>query len=296
MDTKLPWTTAKFLATGTVDREANVLRGYVVAQEGPFKSEGRGEFDLAGLRKIAALGNQARGGLKSRLGHPTMSDDGIGKFLGRSKSFRMDSVRLKREGEWTLLHAVRADLHFDASAFSTPNGNLAVYLMDRANSDPDSLSSSLVLKANEVERIDPKTKKPLLNPDGSIAPPLWVPVQLHASDIVDTGDAVDGLLSAGINIDGLPNEIAMKGLEMLRQQFDGKTREFAEKRLQTWLVRALNAIYGEPDDDECDVEETELLKPGYIVYSTAIVAEFPKPCMSVDVAKLHLAIAERSGR
>jgi hypothetical protein len=33
-----------------VDREAKVIRGYVVAQEGPFKSAGRGEFDTAALK------------------------------------------------------------------------------------------------------------------------------------------------------------------------------------------------------------------------------------------------------
>jgi hypothetical protein len=46
-----------------VDREKNILRGYVIAQEGPFKSDGRGEFDKAALQAIERLGNAKSGWL-----------------------------------------------------------------------------------------------------------------------------------------------------------------------------------------------------------------------------------------
>src|SRR6478736_2517606 len=75
-------------ATG-VDRGtgAGVLRGYVVAQEGDFKSEGRGAFDRAALAEVVRLGNAARGGLKSHFTHADMSSDGLGKLLGRTRDF-----------------------------------------------------------------------------------------------------------------------------------------------------------------------------------------------------------------
>src|SRR5262249_52901615 len=46
-----------------VDRTGyGALLGYVVAQEGPFKSEGRGEFDRKSLEMIVQMGNDAKAG------------------------------------------------------------------------------------------------------------------------------------------------------------------------------------------------------------------------------------------
>src|SRR5262245_5501711 len=177
-----------------VDRAAGMLRGYVVAQLGPFKSDGRGEFDDKSLEMIVELGNAAPKGLKSRLGHPTLSEDGIGKHLGRSRDYRMGKALDARTGK--MVKAVRGDLVFDSSAHDTPHGDLAGYIMNLAESDPLALSSSLVLETDQVMRLE-EDGTPKLGPDGEPLPPLWRPTKLHASDIVDTGDAVDGLLSAG---------------------------------------------------------------------------------------------------
>lgn len=250
----MTWLSAKSIKVGgKVDRERKALLGYVVAQEGPFKSDGRGEFNEKGLKKLAALMNKNPGGTKSRLSHPTMSDDGIGKFLGRAKNARMDSVKLNRNGEVVLLHAVRADLYFDPSAFKTPNGDLATYVMDLAESDPDAISSSVVIDPQIEEQLDAKGR-PILDEAGNPKPPLWYPLAIHASDIVDTGDAVDGLLSAsGIDFFGLPDGIARQGFEMLKKQFAGKSREFVKQHLSAWTDRALSMMYGEDDsmNDDC---------------------------------------------
>ena len=202
-----------------VDREKNVLMGYVVAQKGVFKSE-RGQFDDQDLNTIFKLGNASGAGLKSRLAHPTLSDDGIGKFLGRSRGFWMDGLR------------VRANLHFDKTAFDTPSGNLAKYVMDLAESDPEAISSSLVLQVKEEFQLDAKGK-PLLDEGGEPLPPLWRPTKLHASDIVDTGDAVDGLLSS----DALPDAAVRKGCELLDSVFAGQPWEVVEARCLAWLSR-----------------------------------------------------------
>src|SRR5678816_4043274 len=95
------------------DLQGKVLRNYVVAIEGDFK-DGRGAFDSQGLKEISLMINGGRSGLKSRFGHPSIFQDTLGRFLGRSKSARMDSV-VNADGE--RVPAVRADLHFDESAF-----------------------------------------------------------------------------------------------------------------------------------------------------------------------------------
>lgn len=277
----MAWLSAKAVKVGgSVDREKKAIMGYVVAQEGSFKSDGRGAFDLKGLKKIVTLMNRNPGGTKSRLSHPTMSDDGIGKFLGRAKNARLDTVKLNRDGEIVLLHCVRADLYFDESAFKTPNGDLATYVMDLAESDPDAISSSVVIDPEVVEQLDSKGR-PVLDENGNAKPPLWYPLAIHASDIVDTGDAVDGLLSAsGVNFAELPDGIARQGFEMLKTQFAGKDRKFAQEHLTAWMERALNHFYGDEAEELPEVQDEE--KP-----------ELQRPGMTSEVAALRMQLAEK---
>lgn len=181
-----------------VDRNKAVLHGFVLAQEGPFKSEGRGEFNEKALKGIVKLANAEPNGLKSRFNHPTLSDDGVGKHLGRVHGARMDSARVRRGDEFVMVKAVRGDLHFDPTALRTPPGGggrpLGQYVMDLAETDPDALSSSLVLEVDEEFRLN-KDGTRVRDADGRELPPLWYPKRLHSSDIVNVGDAVDGLLS-----------------------------------------------------------------------------------------------------
>lgn len=230
-----------------VDREKKAILGMVLAQEGPFKSEGRGEFDKKSLRQIVKLGKAAPRGLKSRFTHPTASDDGLGKMLGRVVNIRMSSVVLNRgDGDLRELAAVRGDLFFAESAFNTPSGDLATYTMDLTEEDPDSISSSLVLKTAEETRLKKDGTPELDEETGEPLPPLWRPLELHASDIVDTGDAVDGLLS----FEGLPDKYLREGIQLLDCQFDGKDREFVEEHLETFKRRYLAYRYGEDIDEE----------------------------------------------
>lgn len=231
-----------------VDKEEKILRGYVVAQEGPFKTPGRGEFDKAALREIVRMGNAARGGLKSRFTHPDMSNDGLGKFLGRSQRFSLASATVQRQGELVEVDAVRADLHFDATALTTPPEGgrpLGWYVMHLAESDPDALSSSLVLHADEEVRLN-KDGTRMKDSEGNDLPPLWRPIRLHASDIVDTGDAVDGLLSAQLDVEGFPLAALWKGAQMLDSVFAGQPREVVETRCREWLERYLARRFGAP--------------------------------------------------
>lgn len=228
-----------------VDRDANVLRGYVAAQLGPFKSDGRGEFDLPALEEIVRLGNASRQALKSRFGHETACDDGLGKFLGRPKDFVLGETKTA-SGE--VVPAVRADLHFDKTAMEEPPGGgkpLGVYVMDLAESDAGALSSSLVLKAKKTYRR--KADGTLeTDADGEPLPPLWFPEKLMGSDIVDTGDAVDGLLSVA----DLPNEYLWQATEMLDGLFADKSRAEVAERLTGWLGRYLDQRFGPPPKPE----------------------------------------------
>jgi len=215
-----------------VDRENKVLRGYVVAEKGVFKNADRGEFDDLSLDGIVKLWGEHRNGLKSRFTHPSLSDDGLGKFLGRSKNARIEGT------------AVRADLHLDPTSFNTPHGNLGGYIMDLAENDPGAFSSSLVLKADKLERLD-EHKRPILSKEGKQLPPLWRPTRLHASDVVDTGEAAGDFMSMDMDVEGLPDELVRRGTFLLNEAFPGKPREVVQERLQAWVNRYLDLRYGE---------------------------------------------------
>lgn len=224
----------------SVDREAGIIRGYVVAQLGPFKSDGRGEFDEQSLQEIVSL--WPSNGLKSRFTHPTESNDGLGKHLGRAHNPQLSTVTVDRDGKQVEVPAVRADLHFAKSAFRTPNGDLASYVMDLAEEDGAALSSSLVLRKKERWRRD-KDGVLLTGPDGIELPPLWTVTHLFGSDVVDEGDAVDGFLSVGNGADWTRDTLA-KGNELLDKLFSGQTRSVVRTRCEAFLNRYLNKRYG----------------------------------------------------
>ena len=238
-----------------VDRQLNAIMGYVVAQEGPFKSEGRGEFDAKSLRQIVKLmkttprGTPRKLGVKSHFAHPTLSDDGIGKFLGRVRRPYIDKIttdETAEDGTFKELEVVRGDLYFDKTALEEPVGGgkpLGAYVMDLAESDPDALSSSLVLSVEQEYRLDGKGHH-AVDENGRELPPLWRPTAIYGSDLVDEGDAVDGLLSAQLNIDGLPDAALRRGCELLDKHFPEKSREFIRERCAAWLERYLTRRFG----------------------------------------------------
>ncbi len=227
-----------------VDRDKKILRGFVVAQRGPFKTPGRGEFDDSSLATIAQMINSQKIGLKSRFTHPDLSNDGLGKYLGRAREAFIDNDR------------VRANLYLDPSSFNTPHGNLGGYVLDLAESDSEAISSSLVLTVDKEYRLeaDGTAKK---DENGDPLPPLWRPKKLHATDIVDTGDAVDGLLSTELDADGLPDALVRRGSELLDKAFPGLPREVTEKRLTEYLQTYLNRRYGDPETRK---RNTDLLR------------------------------------
>ena len=173
-------------STVGVDAKAKIIHGYIVAEIGEFKTEGRGQFDGASLDAIVRLMQRNTLGTLVRYTHGTFFEDAIGSFLGRARNPRRDGA------------AVRADLHLDPSAFVSPRGDLGTYILTLAKSDPTSFGSSLVLDADKVPP-----------PHGSYAPPIWRPTSVFASDIVFDGDAVhSGFLSPELSIADLDRWLA----------------------------------------------------------------------------------------
>ena len=112
------------------DYGAGLIRGYAVITRGEALGHGLW-IDNQFLSDVAEQINTSEGH-KSRFTHPGLSGDGLAKFLGRTKNATIDG------------DTVRADLHLSKSSHRTPDGDLAGYLLDRAEEDPASFGASIV--------------------------------------------------------------------------------------------------------------------------------------------------------
>lgn len=96
---------------------------------------GHGQWiDGETVDQVVSFGSRSSKGIKSRFTHPGLSADGMGTVLGRLNNFR-------RDGERAL-----ADLHFFRAAHRTPDGDLATYVMDLAEEDPEAFGTSIVFE------------------------------------------------------------------------------------------------------------------------------------------------------
>lgn len=124
-----------------VDEENRIINGYAVITRG--EALGHGVWiDRAFLSQVVEAGNSKEAGIKARFTHPGLSSDGLGKYLGKAKDFRL-------EGD-----IVRADLHFSDSASRTPSGDLAGYVMALAIEDPDQFGASIVFSHDEAAELE----------------------------------------------------------------------------------------------------------------------------------------------
>jgi hypothetical protein len=123
-------------APGRVDRPTRVIRDAAVVTRG----EAIGHdlwLDAEFIAQVATAINASRAGIKARFTHPSLSSDGLGKFLGRVRDARLEGG------------VVRADLHLAEIASQSPDGDLAGYVMDLAEEDPAAFGVSVVFTRDE---------------------------------------------------------------------------------------------------------------------------------------------------
>lgn len=111
-------------------RKAGVIRDVSVITRGEALGH-NAWVDTEMLGQVTEAVNRRNKGVKSRFTHPSLSGDGLGRFVGRIMDARLEGDRVK------------ADLHFSDAGHSTPDGDLASYLMDLAEQDGDSFGLSI---------------------------------------------------------------------------------------------------------------------------------------------------------
>lgn len=120
------------------DHQAGLIRGYSVITRGEALGHGHW-IDGTFLNQVADAINAAPDGIKARFAHPSLSADGLGSYLGRTKNAVVDG------------DTVRADLHLSPTAHQAPDGNLAEYVMDLAEVDPSAFGASIVFSRHKKQ-------------------------------------------------------------------------------------------------------------------------------------------------
>jgi hypothetical protein len=115
---------------GTVDNDKGTLEGVKVIEVGQINDARPYYVDEMTLLQIEELGNRSRKGIKVRYTHADQ-EDAMGSHLGRAVNFRIDG------------DCVRADIIMAKSAFVSPKGNLAGYVLSLAEEDSESLGMSV---------------------------------------------------------------------------------------------------------------------------------------------------------
>jgi hypothetical protein len=133
-------------------------------------------FDQVSLSQLQQLGSSKASGVKSRFTHPDWFSDGLGKYLGRVRNFRVEGEKLV------------ADLMISKAAHSSPVGNIAQYVLDLAREDPTALGVSVVVDLDRVWVTADGQELPASGgrPAGATGQyPVARITSLYAADVVD---------------------------------------------------------------------------------------------------------------
>jgi hypothetical protein len=114
---------------------AGVIYGASLTTSG--EALGHGEWlDDEFVQSVAQATGESKTGLKVRFTHPGLSADGLGTFMGRAFAGRLSG------------NQALADIHFAKSSHSTPDGDLADYVMTLAEEDPEAFAMSIVFASD----------------------------------------------------------------------------------------------------------------------------------------------------
>jgi hypothetical protein len=152
-------------------------------------------LDQSFIEDIIRFGNQSKVGIKARFGHPQMSGEALGTYIGRFHNFRVKENK------------AIADLYLDEAAKKSPNGDLYGYILEMAAKNPDMFGASIVfsVKRNYIYNSEGQKEKvvrdewgEILNDDYKAGDKVYVEMAaFYGADLVDEPAAnPDGLFSS----------------------------------------------------------------------------------------------------
>lgn len=211
-------------------------------------------LDKSFVADVVRMGNENPQGIKARFGHPTMSAEALGTYLGQFTNFR-----LSKDGTQAL-----ADLQLNEASRQSPHGDLWQWVLTMAKTAPKQLGASIVfsvgaeyyhdLEGNHIET----AAKGKTEVDANGNPKRFVQIRaLYGTDIVDEPAANGaGLFSAVMN----PQAFAVQ----LTQFLDDNAA------LSDWLLK-------DPDNA---INKLRAFLKRYAAYRAKITE--PMPTFSID--------------
>lgn len=208
---------------GNVDRDKRLVRGVAVLQSGNVNDSRKLSIDATTLSQVVTIGNGGTKNLKARWTHPNLSGDGLGKYLGRWKNFRMSD-----DGQTVL-----ADLQLAPIAFRQVDSELGMsrgeWVLEMAENDHDAFGVSLA-----PAKMDTKAMEDGEDEEGY--QPYRV-LSLTAIDVVDDPAATRGGLFGGL---ALSVEAAPRfATEALDKLFPEAEPEVIRARVEGFLNKYL---------------------------------------------------------
>ncbi len=238
LNTDLFRTTAIRSAPVNVDRQSNTLHGIKIINLGDLNpGDARPWFaDETTLSQVERFGNQPNKGIKSRFTHPNMSEDGLGKHIGKATTFYQSNG------------SVYADLKISDAAFSTPFGDLGSHVLTMASEFPEDFGMSIVPVLDHAAMEAEQTE------DGR--QPMRL-LGLKAVDVVDSPAATDSMFDihspAGIPAaatwffdthfaDLEPDAVLQRVVGFMRRYYEGRgdfsAKEFTMSQTATVVPEA----------------------------------------------------------
>lgn len=240
---------------------AGLIRGVSVMTRGEALGHGMWCDDVL-LEQVKEHINRPNKGTKSRFTHPSLSGDGLGKYVGRFKDAEVVGDQ------------VIADQHFAISGHQTPDGNLASYLMDLAEEDSESYGMSIVFEIDSEaqegfsrDHVDDRGRFESPDPDNVNNYPHVRLKTLRAIDAVDEPAAnPNGLFHREQNIAQEASSVAEYALGLTEATPELKSLGVDPDRTREFVTRFLNAnqleirkMSEETKEKEVKTEPVELL-------------------------------------
>lgn len=258
-----------------VDRERRVIYGVSIIELGPLNAPDERPWfaDETTLQQVLTLGRAFPKGVKSRLTHPNMSNDGMGRQLGRFRNWRMSD-----DGQRVL-----ADEHLASFAFRGGENSIGGLVLDMAEEDPGAFGVSLapVWDDKEMQRL--RTR------DGKM--PMRFK-KLIAVDIVDEPAATRGGLfgDAPLSIGTAPH----KATHALDTLFADASEDVIRDRVSSFLNTYLASRFGGQDHpSEAQMSESnkavgltqEALDSTLSAFSTKLLAQVDEKLAALKPAE-----------
>jgi hypothetical protein len=177
-----------------VDNENGIVKDIVLCQAG--EARGHGVFlEQEFIDELVRLGSEFKDvGVKSRFGHPSMSNTALGTYMGRIKNLRVSGDK------------AIGDLHLsESSKISPTHGDMYSYILKMAQEAPESCGFSIVFTPGPCYYKDKEGKKLSPDSEGNIeydksdGKRYTTIKELFGCDLEDEGAATkEGMFSAGI--------------------------------------------------------------------------------------------------